>query len=414
MFFDERLNFIAESSSLIRVSQQGDGATPLVLGNIRAPRNGYAYVYVSNESNEPVFFDDLKVQHRRSALLEETHYYPFGLAMAGISSKKLGDINEGRLKNQYQYQGAYAEYDDETSWNDFELRSYDAQIGRFIQADPYDQFASPYTGMGNDPVNLVDPSGGSAIPCPGSISALSGIMSQVSTMTMILGVTSNALQITSTVTAQQTVMSVGSGASLGQDDDIVNVNTKTREVVVTETDDDYDIVSIDSKKPFKEAKGEAEKRYRKQGYRVMHAYGVGTRVSDLGSAVMLGWAVRTIYAVTSYSLKLLRHKKERPIAEQKNKAFSEDVEKIGNGHAWDKHKVNQDEFPEINSREEFKSLIDYVMNSSKSLYRKLSRGREAWYDPANNTLVIKDPTSKDGGTIFRPVDKIKYFNEQLR
>ena len=54
---------------------------------------------------------------------------------------------------------AYAEYDDETSWNEFELRSYDAQIGRFIQADPYDQFASPYAGMGNDPVNLVDPSG---------------------------------------------------------------------------------------------------------------------------------------------------------------------------------------------------------------------------------------------------------------
>jgi hypothetical protein len=40
------------------------------------------------------------------------------------------------------------------------LFSNDPQIGRFVNADPYDQFPSPYTGMGNDPVNNVDPSGG--------------------------------------------------------------------------------------------------------------------------------------------------------------------------------------------------------------------------------------------------------------
>jgi hypothetical protein len=40
------------------------------------------------------------------------------------------------------------------------LRSYDGQIGKFLQNDPYDQFASSYTGMGNDPINNIDPSGG--------------------------------------------------------------------------------------------------------------------------------------------------------------------------------------------------------------------------------------------------------------
>jgi hypothetical protein len=45
-------------------------------------------------------------------------------------------------------------------WNDFELRSYDPQIGRFLQHDPYDEFASGYIGMGNDPANLTDPNGG--------------------------------------------------------------------------------------------------------------------------------------------------------------------------------------------------------------------------------------------------------------
>ena len=75
--------------------------------------------------------------------------------MAGISSKAYGS-----LKNPYQYQGQYAEFDEDTGWNDFELRSYDAQTGRFIQQDPYDEFPSPYTGMGNNPVSNIDPGGG--------------------------------------------------------------------------------------------------------------------------------------------------------------------------------------------------------------------------------------------------------------
>jgi RHS repeat-associated protein len=91
---------------------------------------------------------------------KRSKYYPYGLKIAGISSRKLGDASEGHLQNPYQYQADYSEFDDETQWNEFELRNYDPQIGRFVQVDPFDQFPSPYTGMGNDPVNNVDPSGG--------------------------------------------------------------------------------------------------------------------------------------------------------------------------------------------------------------------------------------------------------------
>ena len=57
--------------------------------------------------------------------------------------------------------------DEDIHWTDFPLRNYDAQIGRWVQQDPYQQFASPYVGMGNDPVNLVDPSGGFSWPPSG-------------------------------------------------------------------------------------------------------------------------------------------------------------------------------------------------------------------------------------------------------
>jgi len=46
------------------------------------------------------------------------------------------------------------------NWYDYPLRNYDPQIGRWIQQDPYDQYASPYVGLGNDPMNGVDEDGG--------------------------------------------------------------------------------------------------------------------------------------------------------------------------------------------------------------------------------------------------------------
>jgi RHS repeat-associated protein len=87
-------------------------------------------------------------------------YYSYGLKIAGISSRKLPDAAEGHVKNEYQYQGDYNDFDEDLGWNDFQLRNYDPQIGRWIQQDPYDEFPSPYTGIGNDPINNVDPTGG--------------------------------------------------------------------------------------------------------------------------------------------------------------------------------------------------------------------------------------------------------------
>lgn len=167
LFFDERFNFVAEGSSSQRVQENPGNNASLVLANIKAPKNGFVYVYLSNESNEMVYFDNMQVTHNRGRIIEENHYYSYGLKIAAISSKKLGDVNEGTLQNNYQYQGMFSEMDDDIGWNDFALRNYDPQIGRFVQQDPYQQFASPYTGLGNDPVNSIDPTGGVSWPPPG-------------------------------------------------------------------------------------------------------------------------------------------------------------------------------------------------------------------------------------------------------
>src|SRR5690606_20697825 len=53
-----------------------------------------------------------------------------------------------------------AEKDTVTGWNQFQLRMYDARFGRWLSVDPYAQYWSGYTGMGNNPTNSTDPSGG--------------------------------------------------------------------------------------------------------------------------------------------------------------------------------------------------------------------------------------------------------------
>jgi RHS repeat-associated protein len=59
---------------------------------------------------------------------------------------------------RYQYQGQ--EVDPETGKEAFQLRLWDSRIGRWLSPDPYSQYHSPYNGMGNDPINGIDPDGG--------------------------------------------------------------------------------------------------------------------------------------------------------------------------------------------------------------------------------------------------------------
>jgi len=61
---------------------------------------------------------------------------------------------------RYAYQGQ--EKDAETGKEAFQLRLWDARIGRWLTTDPYGQYASPYLGMGNNPVRMIDPDGGRA------------------------------------------------------------------------------------------------------------------------------------------------------------------------------------------------------------------------------------------------------------
>ena len=101
------------------------------------------------------------------ALLQETHYYPFGMEFMGTPSVTMN------VDNFYKYNGKELQQDgfdldangvveSRLLWYDYHARFYDPQLGRTTTQDPLaEKFfgLSPYSMFANNPLRFVDPTG---------------------------------------------------------------------------------------------------------------------------------------------------------------------------------------------------------------------------------------------------------------
>ena len=69
-------------------------------------------------------------------IVQENHYYPFGMQMNGNWH------NKQNVKNDYLYNSKELNTDLGLNWSDYGARFYDPVVGRFTGVDPIsDQFA---------------------------------------------------------------------------------------------------------------------------------------------------------------------------------------------------------------------------------------------------------------------------------
>lgn len=160
ILFDNQFNYVASNSGVQQV-QPGSSKQALIASLQTIAKNGYLYIYVSNESPQDVYFDDLTVKHYTGPLLQEQAYYPFGLQMAGISDKAIN-----KLSSQYKFNGGI-ELEEDYGVNLYStfFRQYDPQLGRFSGVDLLSEEMSnfsPYQFGFNNPVLFNDPFGDKA------------------------------------------------------------------------------------------------------------------------------------------------------------------------------------------------------------------------------------------------------------
>lgn len=87
-------------------------------------------------------------------VIQEWHYYPFGMEMSGLTA--------GTSSNKYLYNGKELQTDFDLDWYDYGARFYDPALARWHSIDPLaeDYYSlSTYNYVANNPLKFIDPNG---------------------------------------------------------------------------------------------------------------------------------------------------------------------------------------------------------------------------------------------------------------
>ena len=113
----------------------------------------YEYVLKDHLGNTRITFGDANADGQAD-ILQENHYYPFGMAMTMSATLTAAP------PNNYLYNGK--ELQPETGWFDYGARMYDASVGRWNGVDALGEVKpslTPFRAFFNNPILYNDPTG---------------------------------------------------------------------------------------------------------------------------------------------------------------------------------------------------------------------------------------------------------------
>ena len=166
------LQFFPHAEGYIKATPQSN--TPN--GEPTSYTYNYVFNYTDHLGNVRVSYSK-DPQTNQLKILEENHYYPFGLKHSAYGTGSKRDFMKGIdpsdppvrleyvLETEYQYKYNGKEFQDELGLNvyDMDMRQYDPAIARWVVLDPVIHHSmSPYNAFDNNPVFWADPSGADA------------------------------------------------------------------------------------------------------------------------------------------------------------------------------------------------------------------------------------------------------------
>lgn len=168
IYFNKYMQVIQQHSGMLKVTTPEE-VELLTTQVMTMPSDGYFYTYLVNFSNWSVYFDNLEIQHTKGIVKSHSDYYSYGLLWENPApASKYISTYQSKDWQQNEWVNSGLEM------YDFGSRLYDPVLGRWHNADPMEQFKSPYLAMADNPVVTVDPNGEFGFPILGGAISLLG------------------------------------------------------------------------------------------------------------------------------------------------------------------------------------------------------------------------------------------------
>ena len=155
VLYNSSFDVVEENTGYLPVDDRINAIQNLATDQLMMKESGFIEIFVNNDAQTPVYYDNLMVIMRGGNTQEVNVYYPFETIIHLLSDTISST-------NAYKYNWKELQKEFNLKWLDYGARMYDPIVGRWWTPDPMAEkyyHISPYAYCGNNPIRFIDPDG---------------------------------------------------------------------------------------------------------------------------------------------------------------------------------------------------------------------------------------------------------------